>query len=834
MHRPFTPLLWIATAVLLGQWMAPSTAGWALPAAALTAAACCLGRDPHGATARLIAAAAVALAFGHRLLDARLHPALPASHIAAIGVDHALLRGTVEDPPAVRSGGLRFTMRVEAVRRGGGWQDASGRVVLTARRAERDWQRGDRLILRARLRPPRNFGNPGEFDYEHYLARRAIYTTGYADCDREWQRLPRVHPPDWRDTLRRHARATLQEVAPPHVRPIAAALLLGDGASLPPEMRRTYARAGVSHLLAISGLHIGLVAGTGYGICRWLLGRCEFALLRWNVPKLATAVAMPPVLAYAAVAGASAATLRATVMAVVFLSALLLDRSRHWPTAIAAAAAAVCISAPGALFEASFQLSFAAVIAIVAGGRRVRDGYDRWAERRLLRLTTPRWLAIERALVLSQSITVLALLATAPLTLLHFQQLSLVGMVSNLVIVPVTGVAAVSIGLTAVLINPLAPGMGGVLFAACSAAIALGDTATTAFANLPGADLQLPTPGWTEIAVYYALLACTLLQPGRGRRVLLATACAAASLQTATWWVERHGEELRVTFLSVGQGDCTLVEFPGGATMLVDGGGISPTFDVGTRVVAPALSRRMLRRLDVIVLTHPDFDHYGGLPTIVDRFRPTEFWSNGSHGSGRRYDDFHRRIAAADIRQVHAQRGYARSFGGVEVRVLHPPPGSSRPHNDDSIVLRITYAGVSFLLTGDVEHGGERHLARTAGGLRTSVLQVPHHGSRTSSTDTLLDAAQPDIAVISSGHRNRYNLPHPAVVERYEQRGVDVLRTARDGAIEFRIAPRGGGSLLTGQRWRRWHHLQAVTGGGLRALAPPPPFHFVAVAGETA
>ncbi len=825
-HRPVTPIIWLSCGLLGGQLAAPWTTGWAFVAAAITAGVFAIARSPTDPVARAIAAAAIAAALGHCQLDARLDPELPLTHIARLGVDRAIFRATVAERPSHRPSGLRLVLQVDGEQRGHEWTERSGRILLTVRNAQRDWHRGDRLVARIRMRAPRNFGNPGEFDYEHHLARRGIYTTGFSVDDEDWRRLPRAAAPTWADSVHRHATATLDQVAPPHLRAIAAALLLGDSASIPPDIRRRYARAGVSHVLAISGLHIGLVAAGVYTGMRWLLARSEYALLALNVPKLATAASLPPVLAYASIAGAGAATLRATVMGSLLIAALLIDRPRHWPATLAAAAAAVCATSPGAAFEASFQLSFAAVIAIVAGGRRLCDAYDTWAERHLWRLSAPRLHRFGRWLVLSQGITLTAMLATAPLTLYHFQQLSLVGAISNLVIVPITGMGAVGIGLAAVLLNPWLPGVGGALFAACCGLLAVGDALTTVFASLPGADLHLPTPTTAEIATYYALLAAFLIRPlrARGAVVVLAAAAALIALQIASWHVERvTSDEMRVTFVSVGQGDSTLVEFPGGHVMLVDGGGLSPTFDVGERVIAPLLLRRKIRTIDTIVLTHPDFDHYGGLGYIAQRFAVDEIWTNGGRSKSNRYQDFLDRVASTSARTVIARRGEVRTIGGVEVRVLHPQddradghqPDGEQPDgsNDASITLLLSFGGARILLTGDLEADGERALLRQGDDLRGSILKVPHHGSRTSSTASLLKAVEPSLAIISSGFGNRYRLPHPDVLDRYRQRAIRVIRTDLDGAIEIRIAPSGTTVVTKGRRWRRSAISESTTTG---------------------
>ncbi len=819
---PSTPILWLSGGLLGGQIAAPWTTGWAFAAAALTAALVVVARAPRSHSGRMVALAALAAAVGHQQLDARLNPALPPHHIARFDSDRVVLRGTIEQRPSRRAAGLRFVFEVDGERRGKEWVAHSGQVLLTVGNSRRDWRRGDRLTARIRLRTPRNFGNPGEFDYEHYLARRGIYATGYSHSDEDWQRLERTDAASWADSVRWHASSTLEQVAPPHLRPVAAALLLGDGASIPQEIRRRYARAGVSHVLAISGLHVGLVVAGAYAGLRWLLARSEHLLLAYHVPKLATAASLPPLLAYTAIAGASAATLRAAVMAALLLSALLIDRPRHWPSTLAAAAAAVCLTSPGAVFEASFQLSFAAVIAIVSGGRRLRDAYDARAERRLLRLAAPRRHAVARWLALSQAVTMLAIAVTAPLTLYHFQQLSLVGLISNLVVVPITGMGAVGVGLAAVLVNPLLPGLGGILFGACCMLLQIGDTITTGFAALPGADLHLPVPSIAEIAAYYALLATALIHSARGRVAAIAATLTVIAIQLGSWHVERvTSDELRLTFLSVGQGDSILVELPGGDVMLVDGGGLSSTFDVGERVVAPLLLRRKILAVDTIVLTHPDFDHYGGLGYIAQRFGVGELWSNGSRGSGQRYRDFQDRIAGAGVSEVTVRRGLRRTIGGVDLRVVHPVESGADDSNDASVTLHLSFGGVAILLTGDLEKSGELALLRHGGDLRSAILKVPHHGSATSSTTQLLNAVQPHLAVVSAGHLNRYRMPHPEVVERYRGRKTRLLRTDLDGAIEIRIAPSGTVRITSGRRWRIDQDIKADPALGATAYRLP-------------
>ena len=336
------------------------------------------------------------------------------------------------------------------VRRHDEWRPTTGRLLVTVRTVEQPWQLGDGLEAQLALRHPRNFGNPGEFDYEAYLARRQVYVTGFAPSDRAWRRRPirrwtvRGYLEHWRDAVGRTIRQTLDG----DTATIVAALLIGEAAALTPEIRQRYARAGVSHVLAISGLHVGLVAAAAYAAARWLLSRSEWLLLRANVPKLALMFTTLPVLFYAAIAGGSLSTIRAVVLVQLSVVATLVNRPRDWLACLAVTAIAISLWWPGSLFEISFQLSFVAVLAIVLGMRRVTTWWNAWEEARLVRLRGPHWRLL-RWFVLSQAVTVCALLGTAPLTAWHFNRLSFVAVVANAFAIPLLGFLPVSIGLLA-------------------------------------------------------------------------------------------------------------------------------------------------------------------------------------------------------------------------------------------------------------------------------------------------------------------------------------------------------------------------------------------------
>jgi competence protein ComEC len=793
-------LFWLTGGLLAGQTAAAVTAGpwWTVSALIGALVVFMIGVRWRPSVLRpAVAAALLAAALGHWQVDRVLRPRFGPHHLQQTVGQRLVLRGYVVERPARRPGKTRLVVEAAAIRRGAEWQPASGRVMVTLLRATQPWRRGDGVEAILALRRPRNFGNPGEFDFEAYLARRGIYVTGFAASDMSWQRQPVAEGwaagiERWRDAVTRSIETTLD----PTTASITAALLVGKAIPLAPDVRERYVRAGVSHVLSISGLHVGLVAGAAYAAMRWLFARSERVLLYANVPKLATTASLAPLVLYGAIAGDNVATIRAEIMGVLVVSALLLDRSRDWLTPLAAAALAINLYWPGALFEIGFQLSFVAVLAIVLGMRRVSAWWVAWEESRLIRLRGAQWRWL-RWLVLSEAVTVCATVGTAPLTAWHFNQLSLIAVLANPLVVPLLGLLGVGIGLFATAAVVVAPAAAPPLFRCVGLVVGVADALVDLCAAVPGASVRVVTPSLLELALLYGALVALLIPRRKLRRVVLAF-CVTGLVIDAGYWVAPR-RDLQITFVSVGQGDCAVVEFPGSVVMVVDGGGLFGDFDVGRQVVAPFLWRRKITQVDLLALSHADFDHFGGLAFLAEAFAPDALWWNGVRGRGVRFAALERALHDNRVQLQAVRSGTRRIIGGVEVRVLHPDAGGGSD-NDRSLTLQLRFGATTVLLPGDLEAAGERALVAAHGGaLHSTILKVPHHGSRTSSTAALLDATAPRLAVISAGADNRFGFPHATVLDAYRTRGTVVLRTDRDGAVTLRITADGRIDIRTGR-----------------------------------
>ncbi len=713
---------------------------------------------------------------------------LPEGHIVHRIDDRVhTLTGTIVSEPIFRPGRQRFVVDVAPEKSSPGQSAAPfGRVRVTVIGGREVLARGDRIRFDAKLRPFRNFENPGRFDYRRYMALQGVRASAYvkpAAVEMVAQAAPGPV-----GAARRALSSFISARTDAPASGILCALLIGDRGGVSASVRDMFNRAGVGHILAISGLHVGIVAAVAFFVFRGGFVFFPFLLQRGWTRKAGALFAMGAVIGYGLLAGMSPSTQRAVIMVSTFMLAMVFGRSSDPLNTLAVAAVAILAVDPAALFSISFQLSFAAVATILYG----IESADRWA---WFRNVNPR--PLRRALMFV-FVSMLAIAGTLPLTAYYFNRISLVGLAANFLVIPLIGFAVVPLALVSAVVLVLAEAPAAAGFEAAAALLNLAMEGISLFAKIPHAAVRVVTPSLLEIAVYYVLLGALLkLHAGKKARLAIAAALLIGGADVCHWIQHRLWHpELRVTGIDVGQGSASLLELPRGKTMLIDGGGFSDNriFDVGAQVVAPFLWRKKIATIDTVVLSHPNSDHLNGLIFIVDNFKVKEVWTNGLPADTGAYRQFMAVLEARGVRRPPFERlERSRIVNGTRIDILHPPydfmagdaPKNRLPDaNDSSIVVRAGLGAVSFLFPGDAMAAAEREMvARNCDRLAATVLAAPHHGSRTSSTPGFLDCVNPEVVVVSSGWSRRRYFPHPTVENRYRERNLAVLCTHRCGAV---------------------------------------------------
>ena len=709
---------------------------------------------------------------------------LPEDHIARFAGrnDPVVLDGRVAEEPEWMEDGLRLRLAAERVTFRDTVFSIRGTVLVRVRKFRPDVDYGDRLVARIHLRRPQPARNPGAFDYRAFLERKGIHVMGSVSRSEQildthrgkggWLWTYVVLPV--RRGVRRGVACNLSGGAAG----LLNGILLGEKRGVPDDVRTAFTRAGVNHVLAVSGLHVGLIAAVVF-----------FGLGAFGCGRRTTAWAtVCAVLLYALVTGLPPSVVRASMMSAIAILGRLGNTQGEGLNSLGLAGFLILIFRPQDLFDVGFQLSFSATGGILLFYRPIRA-----------------WLPAGRAGGLGQwvwtplAVSVAAQVGTLPFVLIYFGLLSVVSVLANLVVVPLMA-AAVALGLLGVIVfhvsSPIAALLNGANWIVLKGAI----QAATLFAEPAWAAVEVPRPGWTVLGLY--LCAALLILPGArshrwGRRLVLVALSLANLWVWSGIWLCPAG--LRMLVLDVGQGDGIFLRFPNGRTLLVDSGLRAVNIDMGERVLIPFLKAEGIDRIDAVVASHPHSDHIGGFVTLLERVEVGWYLDAGQH-----YDSWTARrirtlVQEKGIRYAAVEAGdRLAGLGEVDALVLHPTPdyvshNGRAPHglNNGSVVISLTYRGFAVLLTGDIEHETDSDLLRWGDRLHAQVLKAAHHGSRTSSTAPFLSAVRPELVAVSCGIRNKFRHPSREVIQRYEAMGIPIYRTDLMGAIEIHIDEQG-------------------------------------------
>jgi competence protein ComEC len=665
-----------------------------------------------------------------------------------------LIEGTVAGIPRQFSEhNIRFLFRVDRASDGETAEVFKGKVRLSWYRTDQRPVLGERWQLAVRLKRPHGYANPGGFDYERWLFQQRISATGYVRQDTRNRRLG----PDAAGVmagLRRYIAAQFDALEPgPGSLPLIRALTIGERGTLTPAHWDTLRATGTSHLMAISGLHISLVAGLVFGLVRLAWARLGPLTETVPAPRAAALAALLAASLYAGLAGLGIPTRRALVMVGVAMLAVLAGRQTRPAQVLCLAVLAVLLVDPLALLAAGWWLSFWAVALILytTSGRLGGEGVWR------------KWCQVHIVLAIS----------LLPVLLVFFQQVSLVSPLANVVAVPWVSLLVVPTALTGTLLLAVSEPAGSALLVFSARLMDILWLFLERSGDSGWALLHWHQPvAWTLLpaAAGILLLFAPRGIPGRGLGLLLML-----PMIRVMPLAPGHGEAW-VTLLDVGQGLSTVVRTRQHTLVYDAGPRYSQTFDTGTAVVIPYLRSRGIRHIDKLIVSHGDNDHVGGVPSLLGEMAVAQIRAGVPE-------------AIASRTAVPCRRGERWNWDGVEFVVLHPGRGQRRKGNNASCVMRISaVGGQRILLTGDIESSAEQTLLHAyPGQLGAEVLVVPHHGSLTSSSVSFIQAVSPETVLFPVGYRNRYGFPRQQVIDRYRSAGAGLYDTAAHGAVSVRL-----------------------------------------------
>lgn len=680
--------------------------------------------------------------------------------------------GRIIDMPVKKERKTEYVLKVNQVEYKNKLYNTTFKIILicydNANTAK--YQYGDWIQFKSVLEYPPQAMNAGDFDYSMYLKSRGIYAISYL---KPYQILKlgevqkKLHLTDVAYHIKEFIIHTTEKYIPGLESALLKGILVGDRTDFTEEMAENFADSGLSHLVAVSGNHVVIILL----VLTYVLQTLGFRKTVVHV------ISIGAVLLFMLVTGCTASVMRAGIMAIVVLAAYLLNREADTLTSLFFSALLILLWNPLTIHDVGLQLSFSATAALLFFYKPI-----------YLRLTF-----IPEKIREVITATIAAQIGTIPFTVYHFNNISMVSLFSNIVAVPLTTIALIS-GILLMIIGNIFGFLGNMAAGFTFFLLKLLLCWSKFCAGLPFAVLNCPTPSVVAMMIY-AIFIIMLYHILKGKNmkyiklsgvglIFLIVICFAIHV-----FLPNH---LEVTFINVGQGDCTLIHFPNGKNILIDSGGNSgnSSFDVGRQVVVPYLIRRGIMQLDAVVVSHFHDDHAEGILSVMDEIPVKILILPVREEQVPLHKKLLEKARAYNAGVYYVSRkDYISIDKNFNMDILWPNIAYDKKsiynENNESLVLRLDYGSISFLFTGDIEEETERCLLEMGDNIDVDVLKVAHHGSNTSSTDSFLNAASPQYAVISVGRNNNFGHPAEEVLKRLEKYGMSIYRTDLNGTVTF-------------------------------------------------
>ncbi len=667
---------------------------------------------------------------------------------------------------------ISFKVKANRIERGDYSIETRGLILVNTYLGDCPYGYGDVLRIKGKLDNPVGQKNFGEFDYELYLAREKIFTYLNIWQEKDIQKIGEDDS-NFLVSFSLSARDKIKEITKQTLTPpynyLLVGMLLGEKSLIPPDLKEVFAEAGIMHVLAVSGLHVGIIA---MALLFFL------SILRLpKKPKLLILVLI--LIMYASITGFRPSVLRATIMFILLIGGKLINRSRNLNISLFFAAFLILLSNPLILYDAGFLLSFIVTFFIINLSPILQELFSKivvWIKNPLA-VSTAAWVGI------------------FPLSAYFFSKVSIISIVSNIFIIPLTGIAVI-LGFVTFFIGMISISLAGIIASMNCLVLNLIILIAKSFSSIPFAFIYVAQPSIVVIILYYLTVFFiievfykkTLPEKIRKKAIFVILSFILLIIIVQIFYPV---DNLNVNFINVGEGDCILIEAPNKINILIDGGGTPQSdFDVGRKIVIPYLRRKGINEIDLLILTHPHLDHLEGLLPVLKELKVGAVLDSGFICDVSEYKEFISTIKEKNIPYYQTKSGDNYIFSkNMEMLILNPPHtfnlDNDSDFNNHSIVVKLYYKNSNFMFTGDIEREAERRLLVWQNILNSNVLKLGHHGSSTSTTLEFLDKVDPIIAVITVG-KNNFGHPSQEVIERLEDRNIKIYRTDEDGTVIIR------------------------------------------------